>query len=341
MEDLRERGVRRGFTLVELLVVIGIIAVLISILLPALSKVRRQANGTACLSNMRQLAQAVLMYANENRYWMPCIATSQQAGWVNGAPTAGGGTATNTSNWIAWAYVLDPYQGNQQSGFPATNDQNVTYSALAPYLNMPYTPSSYLGTGGLPLSNDVNAQYGKVFLCPGDDPLQRPKSMNNGAGVLQAVSAQKNYYYSYGMNSWINVPVKFYDGVAPNGDTKARVWGDFNGKITSIANSADIILMIDQDATQNSSAQVTMAADNWMTNAVNTVAARHYGNVNVSSALVGGTAVNQDGYGNASFCDGHAAEIGRKEALKGQHTGDPVADPVPGTPAATSSYGTW
>src|SRR5438046_5350858 len=62
---------RTAFTLVELLVVIGIIAVLIGILLPALGRARAQAQTVACLANLRSIGQAIGIYAVNNKQSLP------------------------------------------------------------------------------------------------------------------------------------------------------------------------------------------------------------------------------------------------------------------------------
>jgi len=85
-----------GFTLVELLVVIGIIAVLVALLLPSLNRAREQAHAAACLSNMRQLAMAAGMYADDNRGRFPAPA------WI-GDP--------EPDDWIYWQTGLDQTQG--------------------------------------------------------------------------------------------------------------------------------------------------------------------------------------------------------------------------------------
>src|SRR6478672_8403423 len=81
MKPFRKAG---AFTLVELLVVIGIIAVLIGILLPALSKARTSSQALKCSSNMRQLVLATHMFANEHAGYLPKAennGSSHMRGW--------------------------------------------------------------------------------------------------------------------------------------------------------------------------------------------------------------------------------------------------------------------
>jgi prepilin-type N-terminal cleavage/methylation domain-containing protein len=83
-----------GFTLVELLVVIGIIAVLVGILLPTLGKAREASQRTACLSNLRQLGTLFLIYANNNKQAAPIgyVGGEKQFSYVMNWNVAGGGT---------------------------------------------------------------------------------------------------------------------------------------------------------------------------------------------------------------------------------------------------------
>ncbi len=120
-----------GFTLVELLVVIGIIALLVSILLPALGRAREQARSVQCLSNLRQISMAIIMYTNENRYLMLGGSEPPQQPW----------------DWIYW------------DNTPPYND--LTQAPIAKYLGIRTN-----GTGG-PAGNNPDLAA-NTFRCPSD-----------------------------------------------------------------------------------------------------------------------------------------------------------------------------
>jgi len=121
---------RKGFTLVELLVVIGIIALLISILMPTLGRAREQANWVKCLSNMRQLGQAFIMYTGSNKGRFPLPAASGAA-----------------EDWIYWEDM--PVGANATTH----NDRPLERSAIAPYLGGTVSPEVFRCP-----SDDINSR---------------------------------------------------------------------------------------------------------------------------------------------------------------------------------------
>jgi prepilin-type N-terminal cleavage/methylation domain-containing protein len=141
----RRRTVR-GFTIVELLVVIGIIAVLISILLPVVSRMREQARRVADMSNLRQLCGAVIDMAKDNRgtFPNPTAPSSTSVDWFSGdmwytmwkkyGISANCGTCPNLrdlygqdptgptpwidkSGWVEWKESIDPRGGGMMLGY--------------------------------------------------------------------------------------------------------------------------------------------------------------------------------------------------------------------------------
>ncbi|HEY3397969.1 MAG TPA: prepilin-type N-terminal cleavage/methylation domain-containing protein [Armatimonadota bacterium] len=94
---------RKGFTLIELLVVIAIIAILAAILFPVFARARAKAQQANCLSNVKQLALGILMYASDNDNCLP-PGHSQfiMAGW------------DTALNWHAWDECIYPYVKNAQ-----------------------------------------------------------------------------------------------------------------------------------------------------------------------------------------------------------------------------------
>lgn len=114
----------RAFTLVELLVVIGIIALLIAILMPALGAAKNQANRLKCMSNLRTLTQAALLYANDNRGWLP-----HSYYYANG-PTNG----VNDGGSLSWVDLIARTLKQTLPPPPARNFYNAAYDHVAsPY----------------------------------------------------------------------------------------------------------------------------------------------------------------------------------------------------------------
>src|SRR5436190_14697566 len=139
-----------GFSLVELLVVIGIIALLIALLMPALNKARRHAQMVQCQANLRSVGQMLAIYENSNKGWIYPVQERQ------GAPGDVIGFGTNVAPNRRWPMIV----------FKVTTVPDP----------LPFDPDNYPNE---PDKYDAAPFTPKVLLCPSD-----PDAINAHSYVL-------------------------------------------------------------------------------------------------------------------------------------------------------------
>ena len=164
---VRRSGLRRSaFTLVELLVVIGIIGLLVSILLPALNRAREQARSVACMSNMKQLLLAFNMYVSEFKGATPIFPP------IPGTYNPGAMTGPERS----LAYYTD-----------GAGSLRFDVGAFWPFVTTARRPS---GTPGAHETTPPPSSIYNVMNCPSDTPPR------------QGFSPDRNFSYSWNAQLW-------------------------------------------------------------------------------------------------------------------------------------------
>lgn len=194
----------RGFTLVELLVVIGIIAVLIAMIMPALNRSRQAARRIVCLSNLRQLTMAWISYSGEHKGMLVSSATNDDTTWVN----AGDGSDSLTTG------ALYPYIGNTAI-YLCPNDR-VNYWRT-------YSMNDFLGAGGWNSApgqqahrmSDVTVPWATYVFIEELDP----RGFNEGSFAVWP-------YPGPGTNQWVDYLATWHDnaGMISFADGHAQVW---------------------------------------------------------------------------------------------------------------------
>jgi prepilin-type N-terminal cleavage/methylation domain-containing protein len=214
---------RSGFTLIELMMVIAIIAILAGLLLPALNGTRERARGAWCMNNTKQLTLAWAMYSDDHDGQLPynigsnsgngISSTQTNLNWVNGVMTWGlESDNTNTSKLIDAS--LGPYLSGVAIMYHCPSDRTLsTIQRQAGWIARvrSYSMNAMVGNAGLASTNgyNVNNPYYKQFFKMTDIPSpseifvfldEHPDSIDDGYFINRA-------YYP----EWIDLPASYHN----------------------------------------------------------------------------------------------------------------------------------
>jgi prepilin-type N-terminal cleavage/methylation domain-containing protein len=176
---MRKRRGAGGFTLIELLVVIAIIAILASMILPALSKAKEEANQTHCCNNLRQWGLGMSMYASDNGEYYPA---SRDLNYI----------ATPDNNPV-WSEMYADATATPPIGL------SDWFNALPPYVAQ--TPMWKYGANNV--SNNVFVQSSSIFICPTASAMPYQAGDPNPLTSIEP-GAGPGPTFNYGMNQRIN-----------------------------------------------------------------------------------------------------------------------------------------
>lgn len=187
-----------GFTLVELLVVIGIIALLISILLPSLSKAQRAARAVQCASNMRSIMQGVLLYAQQYNGAIP------GSPWTSGAHVRAPSEFTRSGRPFIPTGVTTPSTDDNTDGVISMFDW---MSPIAKLIGANFPE----GTDGASRQQRLLqlTQFG-IFVCPENQLIAGPFPASADWPNIRAISYATNL-------DFLILPFTTYNGQTPSG----------------------------------------------------------------------------------------------------------------------------